>query len=151
MGFGCGWFINTDRQYGFAQIESLKKIPKIKITSAFVEASVKGYFNLGKFEAGPWILTYQNNDVEGNRFRIGGRTNQFFSQYRMFEGYLAYGSKDNNLKGSLKAEQFIMKKSWTKIGIYFRHDLEHVGALDEFYSPGGFFNPGQFILADQIN
>jgi hypothetical protein len=120
------------------RVDSLKKNNKIRISAKLVEASIKGYYNTGKFEAGPWLLMYNHNSVEGSRFRIGGRTNVAFSTKWIIEGHLAYGIRDNRLKGSLQTEYFLNKEHWSKIGLQYRNDIENVGALDEFYSPGTF-------------
>ena len=120
------------------RVDSLKKNNKIRISAKLVEASIKGYYNTGKFEAGPWLLLYNHNSVEGSRFRLGGRTNVAFSTKWIIEGYLAYGIRDNRLKGSLQTEYFLNKEHWSKIGLQYRNDIENVGALDEFNSPGTF-------------
>jgi len=119
-------------------IDSLKKNKRVRISAKLVEASIKGYYNFGWFELGPYLLTYNHNSVEGNRFRIGGRTNVDFSKKWIFESYLAYGTLDKRFKGSLQTEYFLSKERWSKIGIQFRDDIENVGSLDEFYSQSTF-------------
>ena len=120
------------------RVDSLKKNNKIRISAKLVEASVKGYYNTGKFEVGPYLLVYNRNSVEGSRFRLGGRTNVTFSTRWILDGYLAYGFRDKRLKGSFQTEYFLNKEHWSKIGIQYRDDIENVGSLDEFYSPGTF-------------
>jgi hypothetical protein len=120
------------------RVDSLKKNSKIRISAKLVEASVKGYYNTGKFEVGPYLLVYNRNSVEGSRFRLGGRTNVTFSTRWILDGYLAYGFRDKRLKGSFQTEYFLNKEHWSKIGIQYRDDIENVGSLDEFYSPGTF-------------
>jgi Family of unknown function (DUF5686)/CarboxypepD_reg-like domain len=122
----------------FQQIDSLKGIPKVRITAKLIEASIRGYYNFGPFEMGPYILIYGRNPVEGNRFRLGGRTNIAFSKKWILEGYLAYGTRDGRFKGSGQAEYFLWKEHWFKTGIQYRNDIENVGSLDEFYSQSSF-------------
>jgi hypothetical protein len=122
----------------FQRIDSLRSIPKIKVTAKLIEASIKGYYNFGWFEAGPYLMLYNHNAVEGNRFRLGGRTNINFSKKWILEGYLAYGTRDIRFKGSAQAEYFVSKKYWSKTGIQYRDDIENIGALDEFYSQNSF-------------
>jgi hypothetical protein len=122
----------------FQRIDSLKSVPKVRVTAKLIEASIKGYYNFGCFEAGPYLMIYNHNIVEGNRFRLGGRTNINFSRKWILEGYLAYGTRDNRLKGSIQAEYFLSKAHWLKTGIQFRDDIENVGSLDEFYSQNSF-------------
>lgn len=120
------------------RIDSLKKNSKVRVSAKLVEASVKGYYNFGWFEGGPWIMLYSRNNVEGNRFRIGGRTNSGFSRRIILEGYLACGTRDNKVKGSLQSEIFLSKERWAKLGLQYRDDVERTGALDEFYSGSSF-------------
>ena len=122
----------------FQRIDSLKSVPKVKITANLIEASITGYYNFGRFEAGPYLLLYNRNPVEGNRFRLGGRTNINFSRKWILEGYLAYGTRDGRFKGSVQTEYFLSKKHWFKTGIQYRNDIENVGSLDEFYSQSSF-------------
>ncbi len=120
------------------RIDTLKKNRKVRISAKLVEASIKGYYNFGWFEGGPWILLYNYNDVEGNRFRIGGRTNSEFSRRVILDGYLAYGTRDKRFKGSMQSELFLSSDRWTKFGLQYRDDVENTGALDEFYSGSSF-------------
>ncbi len=120
------------------RIDSLKRDSRVRTSAKLVEASVKGYYNLGKFESGPYLLVYNYNKVEGNRFRMGGRTNIAFSRKWIIDGYAAYGTHDNRFKGSIQTEYFLSRERWTKLGIQFRDDIENVGSLDEFYSQSSF-------------
>jgi hypothetical protein len=120
------------------KIDSLKNDNRISVTARLIEAAIKGYYNFGKLEAGPYLLLYNHNNVEGSRFRIGGRTNIDFSKNLVIEGYAALGLKDKRIKGSVQAEVFLSKKSWTKTGIQIRDDIENAGSLDEFYSQSSF-------------
>lgn len=119
-------------------IDSLAKNKKITNTAKLIEASIRGYYNLGWFEVGPYLLAYNYNDVEGSRFRVGGRTNESFSNTVIMEGYLAYGTRDRQFKGSVQSEFIIAKEYWTKIGFQYRDDVENLGSLDEFYSGSSF-------------
>ena len=120
------------------RIDTLRENRKIRVSARLVEASIKGYYNFGSFESGPWIMLYNYNNVEGNRFRFGGRTNIDFSRHIVLEGYLAYGTRDRKFKGSVQSELFLSKEHWTKAGFQYRDDIENTGATDEFYSGSTF-------------
>lgn len=122
------------------RIDSLRSNRKVRVSAKLVEASVRNYYDLGSFEAGPLVYSYNYNPVEGSRFRIGGRTNTDFSKKLMLEGYLAYGTHDKMLKGSLGSELLLDKKRWTKIGLLLRDDLERTGSLDEFFFGDSFLS-----------
>lgn len=120
------------------KIDSLKTVSRIGIAAKLIETSIRGYYNFGKFEAGPYLLLYDHNTAEGSRFRFGGRTNINFSEKVILEGYAAYGTKDKKIKGSAQAEYFLSRERWTRAGIQYRNDIENAGALDEFYSRNSF-------------
>lgn len=120
------------------KIDEIKTTGRISIPAKLIEAAIRGYYNLGKFELGPYLLFYGYNETEGSRFRIGGRTNVLFSNRFIIEGYAAYGTKDKLLKGSVQTEYLLSKKYWTKAGVQIRDDVENAGATDEFYSQSSF-------------
>lgn len=124
----------------FQRIDSLKSSGKMRISAKLVEASVRGYYDAGKFDIGPWIMFYNHNQVEGSRFRLGGRTNSAFSERLFAEGYLAYGTGDRNIKGSLQTELFISRERWARLGLQYRDDLERVGSVDEFINANTFLS-----------
>lgn len=120
------------------KIEVIKHENRIKIPAKLIEAAIRGYYDLGKFELGPYVLFYGFNEAEGSRFRIGGRTNIRFSNRIIIEGYTAYGTWDKRLKGSVQTEYLLSEKYWTKAGVQIRDDIENAGAIDEFFSQSSF-------------
>jgi hypothetical protein len=134
------------------RLDALRNDPKMKISAKLVEASVRGYYNFGKIDAGPWVMLYNYNDVEGSRIRIGGRTNQSFSRRLFMEGYLAAGSRDKSLKGSIFSEVFISRERWMRLGAMYRDDVERIGSIDEFYSGSSFLTfASSFGGSDKMN
>jgi hypothetical protein len=120
------------------KMDSLKLNNKVRISAKLVEASIRGYYNFGWFEAGPWIMLFNRNEVEGSRFRAGGRTNINFSRNLILDGYIAWGTKDRSLKGSIQSEIFLSKEHWSKLGLQYRNDVERTGSVDEFFSGSSF-------------
>jgi hypothetical protein len=120
------------------RLDALRNDPKMRTSGKLVEASARGYYNLGRFDAGPWVMLYSYNDVEGSRIRLGGRTNQSFSRRLFMEGYLAAGSRDKSLKGSIHSEVFISRERWMRLGAMYRDDVERIGSIDQFYSGSSF-------------
>ncbi len=60
-----------------------------------------GYIDAGPIDVGPMATLYSFNEVEGSRIRVGGKTNTRFSKNIFFEGYGAYGFKDDLFKYSI--------------------------------------------------
>lgn len=121
-------------------IDSLKQVRSVKFLTSLVNMSIKGYWNFGKVELGPYLLLYNNNPVEGHRFRLGFRTNSEWSQQWIAKGYLAYGTRDERWKYNAQLERFLSRKTWTKVGVQYSEDLEKLGAMDEFYNPSSFLS-----------
>jgi hypothetical protein len=144
--------LNSTDSLTLHNIDSLKRRLGIKLLTALVAMSIKEYVNLGKIELGPFILVYRHNDLEGNRFRLGFRTNSVFSKQWIFKGFLAYGTNDKKFKYNAQVEKFLSRKSWTKVGIQYSEDLENVGALDEFYENSSFVSlASSFGGSDKLN
>ncbi len=84
----------------YNSIDSINNFPRVKTYVDVIETLVNGYYRIGGFEIGPYLLIYGRNDVEGNRFRLGFRTYVDFSKKWVLQGYGAYGTKDNKFKYS---------------------------------------------------
>jgi hypothetical protein len=135
-----------------AKIDTLRNIPLVKVTTALVNMSIKGYLNLGKVEMGPYMLLYKNNEVEGHRFRMGFRTNSNFSEKWIAKGFLAYSTNIQEFFYNAQLERFLSRKSWTKVGVQYSEDVENLGALDEFYSNSAFNSfAASFGGGDKLN
>ena len=142
---------NTDVET-VTKIDTLKDIGRVKILTALVNMSIKGFVNLGKIELGPYLLVYKYNEIEGNRFRMGFRTNNGFSERVMTKGFLAYGTNDRKFKFNIQQEIFLSRKYWTKAGVQYSEDVENLGAFDEFYSNSAFLAfASSFGGSDKMN
>ena len=96
-------------------IDTLKQIPPVKRVSDLLTYVGSGYIDLGSsFEAGPWPLFYAKNNIEGNRFRMGGRTTMDLSNRWILKGYLAYGTKDEQFKYGAGVDYILSRKPWTE-------------------------------------
>lgn len=118
------------------RIDGMRDVGRIRFLAGLVNMSVKGYYNLGAWELGPYLLFYNFNEVEGHRFRLGFKSNQNWSRDWMVQGHLAYGSYDKDFKYGLKLERFLHRESWTRAGLQLMHDVERLGAEDDFLSEG---------------
>ena len=82
----------------YQNIDSLKKMPSFRRTMDIATLLLAGYKSFGPWELGPVNTFYSFNPVEGFRMRLGGRTTTRFSERIYFEGYGAYGFKDDQWK-----------------------------------------------------
>lgn len=82
----------------YQNIDSLKRMPSFRRTMDIATLVLAGYKGFGWWELGPVNAFYSFNPVEGLRLRAGGRTTTNFSERIYFEGYGAYGFKDERWK-----------------------------------------------------
>lgn len=94
----------TEREKGIQEtIDTLTNYKPYKRVMSVARLFLEGYHPAGGFDVGPVNTFYSFNDVEGFRARFGGRTNLKFSRDVQLEGFVAYGTKDERLKGYLAA------------------------------------------------
>jgi hypothetical protein len=121
--------LSPDEFKALRVVDSVRNVPLIKIAGEIIKLGVLGYKPIEKWniDVGPLLYSYANNSVEGNRFRLGMRTNTGFSRKWLLSGYLAYGTLDQQVKYSAQAEYIVSRKPWTVIGARRTYDLERVG------------------------
>ncbi|MGD9929344.1 MAG: DUF5686 family protein [Mangrovibacterium sp.] len=118
----------NDREMAiYEMVDSLKNVPVIKTAFDYIHMFFFGYKDIGLFEIGPYYYMYSYNEIEGNRFRFGGRTTQKFSPNLRLNGYLAYGVKDDSFKFSTGAEYYFQKDNLFSISTQYQHDYELLG------------------------
>lgn len=87
----------------YKHIQQLDDNRRFQTMLALGYLAAQGYYNMGVLELGPLEYIYSRNNVEGNRFRLGGRTTQALTDKAFLEGYLAYGLDDARMKYFLRA------------------------------------------------
>lgn len=112
-------------------IHTISAIPQVNLIAEVIKAVRRGYIRRGIFDLGPWLYTYAHNDIEGHRVRIGGKTNYLLNEQISFGGFIAYGSRDKNVKYGAWLDHLIAKKPYTALHIERRYDIEQLGVADE--------------------
>lgn len=115
----------------YAMIDSIKNVPLVKSYIEIVNIAINGYKRIGKIDFGPYLALYSYNNVEGNRIRLGFRTNIDFSRKWVIKAYGAYGTKDTKFKYSGSVSYIFSKKRWTEAGVEYRKDIEMVAINPE--------------------
>ncbi|TLU99284.1 DUF5686 and carboxypeptidase-like regulatory domain-containing protein [Dyadobacter luticola] len=125
----------------FELIDSLKVLPVVKTYTEILNVFVNGYKKIDKWniDIGPYLYLYANNKVEGNRFRLGFRTDPGFSRKWIFSGYGAYGTRDRAFKYGAGMDYIIDRKPWTIAGVSYSKDLERLGVTAETIGPSTIF------------
>lgn len=111
----------------YEMVDSVKQVPMYKTFFDIINMFVNYYYVVGYFEIGPYYKTYSFNEIEGNRFRVSGRTSNKFSKKVMFSTFLAYGDKDNRFKYGLGALYMLSKKPRETLKFEYKSDIEQLG------------------------
>jgi hypothetical protein len=114
----------------YHMVDTLKNLPQFHTVASVINLFVNGYKVWGKFEIGPYYTLYSFNPIEGNRFRFGGRTSNAFSKKIMFEGYGAYGLRDQRFKYGGGFTYILNKNPRMAIGASTKQDMEQLGQAD---------------------
>jgi len=111
----------------YQMVDSVKQVPMYKTFFDIVNMFVNYYYVMGYVEIGPYYKTYSFNEIEGNRFRISGRTSNKFSKKLMISSFLAYGDKDNRFKYGVGALYMLDKKPRETLSLEYKSDIEQLG------------------------
>ena len=125
--------LTAEDQTIYNLVDSIRDFPRVRTYIDVAKVLTSGYFRVSpKFEFGSYLLTYGTNVVERHRFRLGFRTTGQFSKRLTLKAYGAYGLRDQRFKYGVITEGFLSRKNWTKIGYQYKHDLEGIGAADDY-------------------
>ena len=127
----------------YANTDSLVKMPSYRRLMDYVTVFSVGYKSAGKFDIGPVGSFYTFNDLEGDRLRIGGRSNSKLSTRFYTEGYAAYGFLDKRWKYSVSGTYSINHRSiysypFNYIQASYTKDTKHPGQ-ESVFSQGSSF------------
>ena len=129
-----------------------RSVPIFYITEKVVSVLVSGYIPTNKaplkskFEFGPMNTAISGNAIEGARFRVGCTTTTAFSKNLFFDGYMAYGTKDEKLKYDALVEySFNDRKEYRKefplnsIRLEYMYDINQLGQQYMYASKDNMF------------
>lgn len=111
----------------YQMVDSVQHVPIYKTFVDIINMVVNYYYVTGYFEIGPYFKTYSFNEIEGNRFRVSGRTANKFSKKVMISGFTAYGDKDNRMKYGTDVLWIISKAPRITASIGYKEDIEQLG------------------------
>ena len=91
--------LNPREKMVTATIDSVSQINAIKFVDNLTKMAMTGYYDLGKFEFGPYASTINTNKVEGVHLFAGARTSSEISTRYMVWGGLGYGFRNKKING----------------------------------------------------
>ncbi len=115
----------------YKMIDTLQNIPVVRTYTDIIKIAVGGYYDVGKFDLGPYMSMFAINDIEGVRIQPGFRTNEKFSKKWVLGGQLGYGFKDERIKYMASVQNILSRRRWTTLTISARSDISRVGIDEE--------------------
>ena len=125
--------LNEREQKIYHMVDTIKTLPAFKTYIDIITLFFTGYKTIGNFDFGPYYTFISFNNVEGARFRFGGRTSNNFSTRVELSGYLAYGTKDQEFKYSGGIRYRLSRKPRQFIGGSYKKDIQQLGQSDNAF------------------
>ena len=151
--------LNKNESGIYKMLDTLHTIPKFKRMADLATILASSYVEFDNFDFGPIFSTFGFNDVEGYRFKVGGRT--YFGQNDIWriQGYLAYGEKDNKFKYGVSGKYMFDKKNRLIFTGGNRRDVEQIGVsltttndiLGRSFASSAFFASGDNGKLTNVN
>lgn len=118
--------LNKDEVGIYKMLDTLVTVPKFKRIYNFTSIIATGYWELPKYnlDLGPLLSFIGQNEIEGLRLKLAGRT--YFSQNDLWRitGYTAYGFKDARFKYGFVGKWMVGKKDRIILELGHGRDLE---------------------------
>jgi hypothetical protein len=122
----------ADELAASATIDSIKNLPSVKSWINAIDLIVNTYIPAGKIEIGPYPYFYANNKFEGHRFRVGMRTNEYFSKVWTIQSHVAISTFDPHpFKYNFDITRILSKKKYVDIGFKTMREAEQIGLNPE--------------------
>jgi len=120
----------------YNMVDSIKNVPLYNTLYNVVSTIFGGYYEFDKFEIGPYYKLFSFNNLEGARFQFGARTTYGLSKKVRLGGYIAYGTKDEELKGGGTVEYMFGKQPTRKLTASFKRDALQLGTSEDAFTEG---------------
>lgn len=151
--------LNKNEEGIYQMLDTLQTIPKFKRMYDLVTILASGYVEIGNIDYGPIFSTFGYNDIEGQRFRIGGRTYFGSNDLWRIQAYLAYGEKDHKFKYGVSGKWMIDKQNRFIVLAGNRRDVEQIGVsltttndiLGRSFASSSFFASGDNGKLTKVN
>ncbi len=137
----------------FNLVDSFRNQPLVRTYVDIVEIIAEGYkpITKNKLEIGPYISTVAWNPLEGVRVRSGIRTTEELLKNSQYEGFLAYGIKDEKFKYGLDATYLLNRRKWTRAGLGFKKDVDLLGVTDNPFVTSSLFKALNTLGSYRLN
>ena len=111
----------------YRMVDSVQHAPLYRDLYAIINTVLGGHYNTKYIGIGPYFRLISFNNQEGFRAQIGGRTTKEFSRKVRLSGFVAYGTRDEAVKGGAAVELMFRKSLTRKLKLEYRHDMAQIG------------------------
>lgn len=119
----------SDREKGiYVMVDSVQQVPLYRNIYTLLNTVIVGYWNTKYIGIGPYYKLASFNRLEGFRMQLGGRTTTAVSRRVRLTGYVAYGTRDEDVKGGGSIELAFNRRLTRKLTLAGRHDVMQLGA-----------------------
>ena len=112
----------------YAMVDSVQHVPLYRNIYTLINTVIVGYWNTKYIGIGPYYKLASFNKLEGFRMQLGGRTTTEVSRTVRVGGYVAYGTRDEEVKGGGSVEVAFNRHLTRKLTLTARHDVMQLGA-----------------------
>ena len=131
----------------YTMVDSIQQAPLYRNIYTIINTILTGYWNTDYIGIGPYYKMASFNKLEGFRMQLGARTTSKVSKKIRLTSYVAYGTKDEDVKGGGKIELMFNRRLTRKLTFDASHDVVQLGAgrnaltdnniLSSIFSRGG--------------
>lgn len=112
----------------YNMVDSVQQVPLYRNIYTVINTLIAGYWNTKYIGIGPYYKLGSFNDLEGFRMQAGLRTTSEFSRRVRLGGYVAYGTRDERVKGGGSLELAFSRRLTRKLTFVGHHDVVQLGA-----------------------
>ncbi len=121
-------YLLSEREKGiYAMVDSVQQAPLYRNIYTLINTVFVGYWNTKYIGIGPYYKLASFNRLEGFRMQPGARTTTAFSRRIRLSGYMAYGTRDEALKGGGSIELAFNRRLTRKLTLSGKHDVVQLG------------------------
>ncbi len=117
--------LTTNEKAVYHMVDTLMSMPVFHTYVNIANFLGTGYYDIGKFQIGPWYNWIYSNDLQGLRLRFDLGTNSKFSKKYLLHGYAAYGFGDQRWHGEGDILYLFKKTPRLSLFAMYRQDLDY--------------------------
>ncbi len=117
--------LNKNEQSIYKLLDTLERMPSYIHYRNTLNFLFTGTKDIGNVRIGPWYYWLSGNTWEGTRLRFDLATNEGFNKKLNLNGYIAYGFKDEKLKGYGQIKYLMSQTPWTYLSFSYKNDLDN--------------------------